>query len=131
MRKSQKIIVTLYIIILNYILFFPPAAFIHGNGSLFPKGRIFVFGVPESGYYSEFGHIQIDLIRLLVELLAVSTLAGSLFLLFGRRKEKPRANSEDPEMKKLKKQVRDFKKFIIFLLICLAVIVALIIVALR
>jgi hypothetical protein len=94
MKKSQKIIVTFYIILLNYLLFFPPVAFITLNGNLFPKGREFVFAIPESGYYEDFGHLQIDLIRLLIELLAVTTLAGSFFLLFRPRKKKPKTKTD-------------------------------------
>jgi len=83
MNKAQKIIMAIALLVMFFILIYPPKVYITRDGNLFPFGRGIIFSFPKSEYVAGFSQLQIDIKRLSVELLAIACMGGALVILFG------------------------------------------------
>ena len=74
MNKTQKIIIAIGLFIMAFILFYPPVGVVGPNFQL-PEGRKIIFSLQ--------ARINIDLKRLLAELLFIFCLGASITILCG------------------------------------------------
>lgn len=87
MNKAQKITIIIFLLMMFFILMYPPVGRIFGpTTEVFPVGRNLIFSFPQE-LEEDFSRIQVDIKRLTVELLAVACLGGALMILFGLKKK--------------------------------------------
>lgn len=84
MNKSQKIIIAITLIIMAFILIYPPVEEKGPRNVILSKRRSFLFSFPESK--EKFWHFQLITRKLISELLVIACMGGALIILFGLKK---------------------------------------------
>jgi len=99
MNKNQKIIITIMLFLMAFILIYPPVSTpLIGESMWLPNGRYFLFSFAVKQYKSQWYQseipkehtVQIDVKRLTIELLLIICLGGAMAILSGLEKEKER-----------------------------------------
>lgn len=88
MNKAQKIVIACILLVMFVILIYPPIAFMspaEGQIVLYQEGRCFIFSFPTAP--SSYSEVQINIKKLIVELLAIGFLGGAFIILFSLKKE--------------------------------------------
>ena len=95
MNKSQKIIITIMLLIMAFILIYPPVSTpLLGESIWLPNGRYLLLSfavkphIAERGGVPKKSKIQIDAKRLTIELLLIVCLGGATAILFDLKKKK-------------------------------------------
>lgn len=88
MNKTQKITIAISLLIMFFILIYPPVVKIQAPSYLLPAGRNFIFSFPKSGDWEDLGDLQIDIKKLIAELLAIACMGGAFVILLGLKKKR-------------------------------------------
>jgi len=85
MNKAQKITTAITLLIMAFILIYPPVEEKGPRNVILSKRRSFLFSFPESR--EDFWHFQLITRKLISELLAIACIGGALIILLGLKKK--------------------------------------------